>query len=49
MDLETVEGAAKEVCSGMSGWRRWKSGNHSLSSPPEGPDGIKSKQVTKLK
>lgn len=46
--LETAEGTAKEVCSGMSGWRRWKRGNHSLSSPEE-LEGMKWKQVTKLK
>jgi len=40
MDLETEAGAAKEVCSGMSGWRRWKRGNRSLSPPPEEPEGI---------
>lgn len=49
MDLETAEGATKEVCSGMSGWRRWKRGNRSLSPPPEEPEGIKRKQATKLK
>lgn len=37
-DLETAEGAAKEVCLGMRGRRRWKRGNRSLSPSPEEPE-----------
>lgn len=48
MDMETAEGAPKEVCSGMSRWRRVQRGQ-SLSLWPEDLESIKWKQVTKLK